>query len=364
MTIKPPDHEVSIDGDMDRDIPMPPPADPARLESLIAKLKGMGLLPDGSPSGNVSQRAFGKPSRHDDDSEAVLRILDQLRSLRLDAALAAYLRQIRRAETFSNDFEARLFDLLSRQEAYELPKPRLEPQFAIAAKAEHSFSPDPLLKLCERLSLHGVSHALLAQRQDGHAESMSFDERFAALLDREVNVRRPLVARRKAGIPYSASIMSFSDPARRGLEDADVDRLRRFNWADDIDTFWISGKPHSGRSWLASALACDALTHGLSVVYTSADSLQDRARSAAGKTADLGAIRAHQKSDVLVIDDLDVDSDRHAAAWDVYKNRLRTAVTVVVTRDVTEQEVPIRELRELLAQALPLHLLEKFIETK
>jgi len=99
-------------------------------------------------------------------------------------------------------------------------------------------------------------------------------------------------------------------------------------------------------------------------VYTSADSLQDRARSAAGKTADLGAIRAHQKSDVLVIDDLDVDSDRHAAAWDVYKNRLRTAVTVVVTRDVTEQEVPIRELRELLAQALPLHLLEKFIETK
>jgi len=130
----------------------------ACLEPLIRKLRAIGLLPDEGASG-PAKTAFLMPSRHDDDSEAVLRIIDRLLGLRLDATLAAYLRQIRRAETFPNDFEARLFDLLSRQEAHELPKPRrrFQPKLVIAEETEHCISSDSLRRLWERLSLHGVS---------------------------------------------------------------------------------------------------------------------------------------------------------------------------------------------------------------
>jgi DNA replication protein DnaC len=205
------------------------------------------------------------------------------------------------------------------------------------------------------LSLKSMTKTFLLQKTAATWRERSFDARFAELLESEIKARYPAVARRKAGIPHAATLAAFTDPTERGLDADDIEALENIDWSVDVDDVWITGDRHSGRTWLASAIACAALDQGVKVVYTTADALELRLQKARGRRDADATRRAYLEPDLLVVDDLETSEPRHDRCWGIVAQRLRYVSTVVVTNPVDLDAVR-EERRPLLEGALQLNL--------
>lgn len=163
------------------------------------------------------------------------------------------------------------------------------------------------LQTLKTLRLPGMLAAFEEQQASSAAASLSFDERFAMLVDREQTwrenrrVARLLrEARLKSG---QACLEDVRYGAGRKLDRAMVAQLGSCQWIRAHQNLILTGATGCGKTWLACALGNAACRQGLSVVYVRTPRLFEELRIAHGDGSFGRRLAALAKTDLLILDD-------------------------------------------------------------
>ena len=132
----------------------------------------------------------------------------------------------------------------------------------------------PTLTKLETLRLHGMAEAFRAQSDPAQRDSLaslSFEERFALLVDQEWTWRQNrALARRltQAKFRYRASVEDIDFRAPRGLDRSLVRSLTQNSaWVAEHQNIFLLGPCGVGKSWLACAIGQKACRDNRSVLY-------------------------------------------------------------------------------------------------
>ena len=165
---------------------------------------------------------------------------------------------------------------------------------------------NPTLERLRAMRLSGMAEALVRQMEDPNITQLSFEERFCLLVDHQWLSRqnRALQQRLKlARLGQHAAIEDIDYKHQRGLDRAQVATLSTSQWVASHYNVIISGPAGIGKSYLACALAHQAVRVGFGALYFRASRLfQDLAVARAdGSLQEL--LKKIARSDLLVVDD-------------------------------------------------------------
>lgn len=120
------------------------------------------------------------------------------------------------------------------------------------------------------LNLAGMAKALAEQRQSDIYDSMSFEERFALLVDREATERdNRRLGRRIQGakLREDACIEDLNFKLRRNLDRSVIQQLSTSQWVRKAYNVFITGATGVGKTFLACALTQKACRDGFDSLY-------------------------------------------------------------------------------------------------
>ena len=121
------------------------------------------------------------------------------------------------------------------------------------------------------LKLVGMASAVEEQLSSTASTTLSFEERLALMVDREVHQRadkRHAALLKRARLKYpQACIEDVDGRTGRGFERPALMSLALSRWVEDGTAILITGPTGSGKSWLACALAQYACRRGQSALY-------------------------------------------------------------------------------------------------
>lgn len=157
------------------------------------------------------------------------------------------------------------------------------------------------------LRLPGMALGFEEQQASTATAALSFDERFALLVDREQTYRdnrriQRLLREAKLKSPQ-ACLEDVRYASGRGLDPAAFAQLGACQWIRHQQNLVITGATGCGKTWLACALGNAACRQGLSVVYTRAPRLFEELRIAHGDGSFGKRLAALAKTDLLILDD-------------------------------------------------------------
>lgn len=189
------------------------------------------------------------------------------------------------------------------------------------------------------LKLDGLAAGLEDQMTQPGMAAMSFEERMALLVDREVHARndRKLVRLLKsARLKYGqAAIEDIDARAGRGIDRRDVMSLALGNWVTAGHSVLITGPTGAGKSWLACALAQYACRRGYSAIYQRVPRLQEELRIRHGSGAFGKWLIQLAKTDVLVLDDWGmgaIDSSTRSDLLEIIDDRAASKATIITSQ--------------------------------
>jgi DNA replication protein DnaC len=185
------------------------------------------------------------------------------------------------------------------------------------------------LDILRQLRLTGMGDALEQQRAQPQTHDLSFEERLALLVDREVlhrENRRLDRLLKAARLRVAACIEDIDYRHPRGLERSRMADLASCDWIRQSLNLCITGPTGCGKTWLACALGNQACRQGLSVRYLRVPRLFEQLRIAHGDGSYGRLMNQLLKTDLLILDDwgmqkvttaqrqdlMEVIEDRHA----------------------------------------------------
>lgn len=157
------------------------------------------------------------------------------------------------------------------------------------------------------LRLPGMATAFAEQQANATSMSLSFDERFAMLVDREHawrENRRVSRLLREAKLKSSQACMEdvrYGDG--RKLDKSLIAQLGSCQWIHAHQNLILTGATGCGKTWLACALGHAACRQGLSVAYVRTPRLFEELRIAHGDGSFGKRLSALAKTDLLILDD-------------------------------------------------------------
>jgi len=163
------------------------------------------------------------------------------------------------------------------------------------------------LEKLHALRLQGMAAAFRAQAEQSGIGELSFEERFALLVDQQWNWRQNRALERrltKAKLRHRASLEDVDFRTQRGLDRSLLRSLTQDSaWVREHQNIFLLGPTGIGKSFLACALAEKACRDGFTALYTRASQLfRDLALARAdGSLRSLLARLA--RLEVLVVDD-------------------------------------------------------------
>ena len=180
------------------------------------------------------------------------------------------------------------------------------------------------------LKLTGMADAFTQQLEQPVTHELSFGERFALIVDREITHRENRRLTRLlqlAHLKQPASIEDLDYKHRRGLDRSQMAALATCDWLRAHHNLHITGPTGCGKSWLACALGNQACRQGLSVRYERTSRLLEALRIARGDGSYGKKLIQIARTDLLILDDfglkplaqqerhdlLEVIEDRHGA---------------------------------------------------
>ena len=122
----------------------------------------------------------------------------------------------------------------------------------------------------DALGLFGMVLGLREQLEGSQYASLSFEERFGLLVDREAEARdsRRLALRLKAAkLRQEATMEDVDFRAPRGLDKAVVLSLAQAGWVTAKHNLLVTGPTGAGKTFLACALAHAAIRRGHTALY-------------------------------------------------------------------------------------------------
>jgi DNA replication protein DnaC len=189
------------------------------------------------------------------------------------------------------------------------------------------------------LKLDGMATALEEQLTLPIMTSMSFEERLALVVDREVHCRtdrKLLRLLKNAQLKHGqAAIEDIDTRPDRGLDRRAVMSLALGDWVTSGHSVLITGQTGTGKSWLACALAQYACRRGYSALYLRVPRLQEEMRIKHGSGAFGKWLIQLAKVDVLILDDYGMGAINSATRSDLLEiidDRAACKATIVASQ--------------------------------
>lgn len=189
------------------------------------------------------------------------------------------------------------------------------------------------------LRLAGMASGLQEQLTQPGLTGISFEERFALLVDREVhwrNDKRQTRLLKDARLKYSqASIEDLDTRAGRGLDRKAVMSLALGDWIESGHSVLITGPTGAGKSWLACALAQYACRRGHSAYYQRVPRLGEELRIRHGNGTFGKWLIQLARTDVLLLDDWGMaamDAHTRADLLEIIDDRAATKATIITSQ--------------------------------
>ena len=189
------------------------------------------------------------------------------------------------------------------------------------------------------LKLDGLAGALEEQLVQSGAASMSFEERLALLVDREIhhrNDRRQERLLKQAKLKYpQAAIEDIDARPARGIDRRTVMSVALSDWVASGHSILISGPTGAGKSWLACALAQYACRRGHSALYQRVPRLPEELRVRHGSGAFGKWLVQLARTDVIVLDDWGmgmIDSATRSDLLEMIDDRAAHKATIITSQ--------------------------------
>jgi DNA replication protein DnaC len=164
----------------------------------------------------------------------------------------------------------------------------------------------PTLDKLQTLRLTGMYQALVEPLQMPDIATLTFEERFGLLVDRECTERenRRLTTRlRQAKLRQTACIEALDYRHPRGLDKSLIARLATCQWVRERHNVLITGPTGIGKTWLGCALGHQACRDGLTALYLRLPRFLQELPIAKGDGRYGKLLTALAKTDVLILDD-------------------------------------------------------------
>lgn len=165
---------------------------------------------------------------------------------------------------------------------------------------------NPTLEKLHELRLTAMQNAYSEQLQSAEYDTLTFDERFGFIVDREHTERhnRRLQTRlRKAKLRLNATIEDIDYRTPRGLDKRLMLSLATCDWIRQHHNVIFTGPTGTGKTYLACALGHKACREGLTVQYHRAAKLFRELTLAKGDGRYPKLLTALAKTDLLILDD-------------------------------------------------------------
>lgn len=189
------------------------------------------------------------------------------------------------------------------------------------------------------MKLYGMRDALTEQLELSAYDSLSFEERVGMLVDREWEDRegRKLERRMKAAkLKMQASMEDIDYRTSRGLDASLMRSLADCRWVAQRTSVLIVGPTGTGKTYLACALADQAMRKGFSALYFRVPRLLSALLLARADGSWPKLLAKLERADVLVVDDwglaslsdaerrqfLEVIEDRHGSGAVIMASQL------------------------------------------
>lgn len=195
------------------------------------------------------------------------------------------------------------------------------------------------LETLRHLKLRGMAQALEEQRETPDTQALSFEERFALLVDRERLSRdngryRGLLRDARLKVAQ-ACIEDVHYKAGRGLERSQIAALADGAWIERGQNLLMTGPTGSGKTWIACALAHQACRQGRPAKYWRVPRLFQELRTAHGDGSYLKLLKRLAKTPVLVLDDwglIGLSTQDRADLLEILDDRLNARSTVICSQ--------------------------------
>lgn len=189
------------------------------------------------------------------------------------------------------------------------------------------------------LKLDGLANGLEEQLAQPGMTALSFEERMALLVDREVhlrNDRKLLRLLRNARLKYGqATIEDIDSRTGRGIDRREVMSLVLGDWVNAGHSILITGPTGAGKSWLACALAQYACRRGFSSMYQRVPRMPEELRIRHGSGTFGKWLLQLAKTDVLVLDDWGmgaIDSMTRSDLLEIIDDRAANKATIITSQ--------------------------------
>ena len=189
------------------------------------------------------------------------------------------------------------------------------------------------------LKLDGLADALQEQLAQPGIAAMSFEERIALLIDREVYYRedrRQARLLKQAKLRYGqAAIEDLDTRAGRGIERSALMSLALSNWVETGQCILINGPTGAGKSWLACALAQYACRRGHSACYQRVPRLPEELATRHASGAFGKWLLQLAKIDVLLLDDWGmgaIDATTRSDLLEIIDDRAAQRATIITSQ--------------------------------
>jgi len=196
----------------------------------------------------------------------------------------------------------------------------------------------PTLDKLRDMRLFGMLAAIEDQMASSEVLSLSFDERFALLVDREKIDRenRRLTSRlKKAKLRLSACVEDIDYKHRRGLDRSLVLSLTSCQWIHSHDNLIITGPTGTGKTYLACAFGQKACREGFRTLYLRMPRFFQDLSVAKGDGRYPKLLTSLAKTDLLILDDWGTDTlshDQRHALFEIIEDRYDRRSTLVATQ--------------------------------
>ncbi len=195
------------------------------------------------------------------------------------------------------------------------------------------------LNQLKALRLDGMARAFAEQLTQPIATELSFEERFALLVDREIhwrdNKRRDRLLKQAKLKQPQACLEDLDHRPGRGLDKPLIASLANGDWIRQAHSLIIGGATGTGKTWLACALGQQACRQGFSVLYARVPRLLDTLRIAHGDGSFGKRLAQLARIDVLILDDwglTPLDPSARHDLLEVIDDRVGIRATIITSQ--------------------------------